>query len=188
MHLPIRLEAPRLTYVTITGVAQSAPVRITAPGHGLPEGWRAAVMNVAGMSELNAAGNPPQYDEMFPVTRVDADTIEFNEINAAGFRPYLSGGQLVFFAPLDLSGFTQARMKVKNKVGGAELASFSTNDGTLTIDNANGCVWLHLTEAQTLALTFKRGVFDIELVDGAGEVTPVCSAESVFEMLPEVTT
>lgn len=188
MHLPIRLEAPRLSYVTITGVAQSAPVRITAPSHGLPEGWRAAVMNVTGMSEINAAGNPPQYDEMRPITLVDADTIEFNQINAAGFRPYSSGGQLVFFTPLDLSGFTQARMKVKNKVGGAELASFSTNDGTLTIDNANGCVWLHLTEAQTLALTFKRGVFDIELVDGAGEVTPVCSAESVFEMLPEVTT
>lgn len=188
VDLPIRVESSTWTYKTITGVAQSAPVRITAAEHGLIDGWRAAVMNVKGPTDLNAENNPPKDKELRTVTRVDADTVEFNSVNGAGFKAYVSGGQLAYRAPLGLSAYTSADMVVKTKVGGTELARFSTTDETLELDPTNQALWLRLTDEVTAAFTFDAGVFDIELTDAEGGVTPICSAESTFTVLPEVTT
>lgn len=186
--LPIRVESDTLAYKTITAVAQTAPVRITATAHGLTTGWRAAVMNVKGMVEINAEGNPPKDKDLSRVTVVTADAVEFNQINAAGFRAYQSGGQLVYYAPFDLTPFTAARMTVKDRVGGAVLLALTSAGGTLEIDAVNQAVWIKLDAAATAALTFDKGVFDIELVDNDGKVTALCSAESRFTVMPEVTT
>ena len=56
----LRIETLPYVYVPITAVTQSAPVRITAPGHGLLDGQRAAIVSVRGMSELNARSMPPR--------------------------------------------------------------------------------------------------------------------------------
>lgn len=41
--IPIRVESDAWSYATISAVAQSAPLRITASGVP-PDGWRAAIM------------------------------------------------------------------------------------------------------------------------------------------------
>lgn len=186
--IPIRVESDVLSYATITAIAQSAPVRITAASHGIPDGWRAAVMNAKGMTEINAENNPPKDSELRKVTVVDANTVEFNKVNSAGFRAYVSGGQLAFYTPRDLSAYSAARMDVKTKVGGEALASYHTDDGTLELDPVNEALWLRLTAAQTGAFVARSYVFDIELVRPSGAVEAICSADSVFVVLPEVTT
>ena len=40
-------------YAAITDVLKEAPCRITAPGHGIPDGWVVRVEGVAGIRGLN---------------------------------------------------------------------------------------------------------------------------------------
>lgn len=186
--LPIRVESDTVVYKAISAIAQSAPVRVTSAAHGLPDGWRAAVANVKGMTELNATGNPPKDSELRRVTVVDPNTVEFNALNAAGFKPYVSGGQLVYYKPFVLTGYTSAKLQVKDKVGGSVLLTLSTLTGELEIDTARNAVWIKLSATASASLTFRKGVFDIELRDEAGVVAPLCSADSVLIVQPEVTT
>lgn len=185
--IPIRVESDTWVYKPISTIAQSAPVRITATAHGLKDGWRAAVMNAAGMTELNAANNPPKDKELRRVTVVDVDTVEFNTINAAGFKAYKSGGQLAYYAPLDLSAFTSARMKVKDRVGGTVLLDLTSPDD-LELDAATQSLWLRMTAVDSAGITFKSGVFDIELVVASGAVTPICLPTSTLTAIDEITT
>jgi len=194
--VPIRVESSKWGYASISAMSQSAPLRVTAAGHGIPDGWRAAVMNATGgMTSLNATSNPPRDSDLRPVVRVDADTVEFNAVNAAGLKAYAGGGQLAFRVPVDLSAYTHARMEVKTEVGGDRLALFATaggvseaTDGALEIDVANDALRLQLTPAQAALLVFDSGVFDIELIRANGDVRPLCTADSEFVVLPETTT
>jgi hypothetical protein len=121
------------------------------------------------------------------VVTVDNNLVEFPDISSASFKEYVSGGYLAYYAPLDLSRYTSARMNVKRKVGGAVELVLDTVSGTLEIDALTSTVWIRLSEADTLAVPPKDYVFDIELVRVDG-VDPLCSASSVIRFLPEVTT
>ena len=65
--LVLRWETEPIVYKAITAIAQTAPVRITAAGHGLVDGWRAAVVSVKGMAEINAENTPPRGDDYKPL-------------------------------------------------------------------------------------------------------------------------
>ncbi|THF55910.1 hypothetical protein [Pseudothauera rhizosphaerae] len=186
--LPIRIESDTLAYATINDVLQSAPVQIVASGHGIPDGWRAAVMNVKGPVELNAANNPPRDSDFRRTTRLDTSTVAFNAVNGAGFKPYVSGGQLAYYLPVNLALYDSARMDVRNRVGGDLLASFSTDEGTLGLDAANDCLWLRLTAEQSAELSWTKGVFDAELVEPDGTVLRICSSDSTITVTTENTT
>lgn len=189
--IPLRIESQTLTYKPITGISLTAPIEIEATGHGLKDGWKAAVMNAGGTKQINAANNPPSDAEFRAVTVVDADTIQFNAVNAAAYTAYTSGGHLVYYAPVDLSAFASARMTVKNRVGGTEIASFTTANGGLEIDAATNTLWIRMAADDSAAIAAKKGVFDIELIDGSGNVNPdgdVCAADSAITFLSEVTT
>lgn len=186
--LPIRIETATWRSVPVTGIARAIPVRITAPEHGLAERWRAAVLCAGGMTEINAQDYPPSDAELRHVTVVDADTVEFNDVSSACFRAYTSGGHLVFPEPLDLSLFSEARMEVRNRVGGELLTRFGTADGTLEIDVPNKTLWLRISALDSAKIAFDRGVFDIELVTPGDEVKAVCASNSTLTVQPEVTT
>ena len=114
--LVIRWGTEPIVYKAITAIQQSAPVRITAVGHGLVDGWSVAVTNAKGMAEINAEANNVRNSDFHPATVIDADTIEINDINASGFKPYASGGIIQFNTPVDLAGY-KARDTIKKKVG-----------------------------------------------------------------------
>ena len=102
-------------YAAITAILGTAPAKITATGHGIPNGWRAAVTAVAGMTAINAAGNPPKDNDYHDVTVIDTNTVTLNDVNAAlsMFKPYISGGYLQYNTPQPLTGFT-ALMEIKS--------------------------------------------------------------------------
>lgn len=185
--IPIRVESDVLVYVDITGIAASAPISITAPAHGLADGWRAAVMN-SGVPELDTKWDDPLDDSLRRITWIDADTIEFNDVNGISFTPYTAGGQLVYRDPLDLSQFVEARMNVKASVSGPVLATYKHTTGELLIDLVTKALRLTLDTTDTAALTAGKRVFDIELVRADGSVLPICSAKSALTVLPEITT
>ena len=164
--LALRWETIPIIYKPITGITATAPVRLTVVGHGCPDGWRAAVTGVKGMSEINGEANKLKDSDYHIVTVIDADTIEFNEVNAAGFKAYVSGGHLQFNTPVDLTGAT-ARMTVKDKVGGRVLHSLTTENGGIAIDPAAYSITLNISATDTETFAWKGAVYARKVVQGA---------------------
>jgi len=155
-----------LVYKSITAIPQLAPVRLTSTSHGVPDGWPVTIANVGGMKELNDVGEQP-------ATLIDANTIELNAVNAAGFDAYTSGGQIVYFQPFDLASFT-ARMKVRASISSSTvLLDMTDGNGGIVIDNTKKRIQPFLTAVQTAALTWTTGVYDLEMVSGSSIVTKI---------------
>ena len=186
--IALRLETSIIKFSEISAMTQSAPLRVTAAGHEIPDMWYAAVIDARGMVEMNAAdSNKIRESEFHQVSVIDANTVDFTGLSAAGFKTYTGGGNLAYYAPMDLTGYTSARMDIKRRVGGDVELALNTADGTLEIDSSTHSVWIRLDDTHLTALPALEYVFDIELVS-ATAVDAICSADSVFEVLPEVTT
>ena len=185
--LALRWETAPVIYKAITGIAQTAPVRITVPAHGIPDGWRVAITNVKGMTAINADANKINDRDYHQATVIDANTVEINDINAAGFKPYASGGYIQFGTPVDLTGF-KARMAIKNRVGGTVLYTLTTENGGIVIDAAAKLVTLNISAVDTAAMTFTTGVYDLEMVSGATPAVVTALISGRVTVTREVTT
>lgn len=146
--LVIRWGTEPIVYKAITAIQQSAPVRMTVVGHGLVDGWPVAVTNVKGMTEINAEANNVRDSDFHPVTVIDADTIEINDINASGFKAYVSGGVIQFNTPVDLAGY-KARDTIKKKVGKNMLICTVAGTSGTTLPTGPGKDGTTLTWATT---------------------------------------
>lgn len=182
----IRWETTPLVWKPITAIGQVAPALITAVAHGVPDGWKVAVTNAGGMLNINAPHTPPWDDEFQPATLVGVNQVSLNAVSAAGFDPYTSGGYLVYYTPVDLTGYS-ARMKIKDQIGGTVLASFVVQAGTgFVLDPTTQTIVLTIIATDTAAYTWTTGVYDLELVSGAGVVTAILSG--AITVVDEVTT
>ena len=86
---------------------------------------------------------------------------------------------------VDVTGFT-ARMKVKeNKDDAGNIISLTDVSG-ITLGGVAGTVQVKMTAAQTDAMSFEWGVYDLEIVSGAGVVTRL--VEGAVRFVREVTT
>ncbi|MCQ4274501.1 hypothetical protein [Stutzerimonas degradans] len=149
----LRLMQPRYEYRPITGISGS-PLRLTVD-HGLPGSWLAWVEGVNGMQGVNRSTRESPHR----VTVVDAATLEINALSAFCLSP--SGGQLIYKPPVDLTGAT-ARMQIRAQLGGAVLLELTTENGALAITGL-GTITRTLSAAQTAALTWTDGVYDLEV-------------------------
>lgn len=172
-----RWETGPTIYKAITAVPQLVPVRLTVTSHGFTDGWRLAITGVNGMKELNAEGDPPKVSDYRRATVIDANTLEFNDINAEDFKPYTGGGYVQGYTPVDLAGYT-AEWIVKDKIGGTELADWTAN---VTIDNAAKTITLELSATTTAALTFAKGVHELKMVSPGGFITSLLMGNVVVK-------
>ena len=180
----VRWESLPIVYKPITAITQAAPVRITAASHGLPNGWRVAIVSAKGMTQVNAENTPPKDKDYKLATVVDPNTVELNAVNSAGFKAYTSGGFLQYNTPVSLAGFT-ARLSIKDKIGGTQLLSLTTENSGITIDDSAKTITLSISATASAALTWKKGVYDLEMISPAGVVTALISG--VVTVVPEVT-
>lgn len=175
----------------ITGIslASGAP-RLTAVGHGAPNGWGCQAVMVKGMKQINASGNPLCDDVMHPALVIDADTVEFNDItpvDAAGkeWPAYESGGFLIYYAPLDLANKV-VDVVIKDKVGGTVLLSSRAGDAplnkiTATVDNAAKTILISIAAADTAAIAWNKAVWEAEIRDTVtGDVFPLIPVSPVL--------
>lgn len=180
----LRWGAPPYIYKAITAITQTLPCRITSTAHGVIDDWRVAVVSVKGMLQINADVDRhgiPYTRAYHKATVIDANTVELNDINSADFKPYTSGGYLQFLTPVDLTGFT-ARMKIRDRIGGTILASTEVGDTpldiiTVTLDDVLATITLNIAASDTAALTWTKGVYDLELVSAGGVVTTLLSGK-----------
>lgn len=180
----VRWEAPPLIYRPISAITQSAPVEITAATHGVPNGWRVAVTAAGGMDEINASSIPPKASDFHKATVIDANTIQLNEVVSSEYDPYTSGGSLVYWTPVTLTGVT-ARMTIKNRPGGSVLHTM-VSPTDIAIDNTNKTISLSISATNTA--TFAKGsyVYDLEAQESNGVVTLLLAGSITVVM--EVTT
>ena len=72
---------------------------------------------------------------------------------------------------INITGYT-ARMQVRQSVNSSTvLLSATTENGKLVIDGSLGKVTISLSAADTAAITWHTGVYDLELVSSGGVVT-----------------
>ena len=88
--------------------------------------------------------------------------------------------------PADLTGF-EAGCQVRARMGGAVLATLTSEDGQISIDGPEGEVLVHLPASQSQDWTPRTvsAVFDVELYSPGGGVQRLCSG--VLDIKPNVT-
>ena len=88
--------------------------------------------------------------------------------------------------PVNLTGYT-ARMQIRAKLEDAAfLLELTTGNARIVLTvPASGKFELRLTAAETAALTWTRGVYDLDLVSSGGAVTRLVSG--IVRVSPEVT-
>ena len=179
----VRWESTPLIYKPVTAIAQSGPVAITALVHGVPDGWRAAVVSAGGMRQINAKRWPLTDDDFHQATVQDSNTVTFNDTNAGSYTAYTSGGSLVYYTPVSLAGFT-ARMQIRSTQSDPTiLASLVSGVAApltgITIDDSAKTITLLISATDTAAFTFLAGVYDLELVSPLGVVTQLLAGSIV---------
>ncbi len=79
--------------------------------------------------------------------------------------------------PVDLTGYT-ARMQVRPTVQSSTvLLELTTANGRITLGGANGTVTLVISPQTSAGITWRRGVYDIELMSADGTVTRFLEGE-----------
>jgi hypothetical protein len=174
-------ETQPMVYRPISSVTLTGPVRLTAAGHGMLSGQRAAVVGVKGTTELNAQHVPFENDEYRVATVIDANTIEFNEEPGPPLTAYKSAGYIAYWTLKDLTAFT-ARMTIRDKIGGTALLALVSPTGLVLTTS----IQILITAVQTAALAIGRWVYDLELVSASGVVTKLLNG--TFNVAAEVTT
>lgn len=88
--------------------------------------------------------------------------------------------------PVNLTGFT-ARMQIRKRVSSeTPFIELTTENGGITLGGALGTIDLHMTPAQTAALSWRgEAVYDLELVPANGAVTRLMEGKVILS--PEVT-
>lgn len=103
----------------------------------------------------------------------------------ATFRRVISLRDYNTNAIKNLTGFT-ARMQIRAFVADtATLVSLTTENGGITIDAAEGQITLIITAAVTASMTWRKAVYDLEIIDGSGTVTRLLQGSIIVS--PEVT-
>lgn len=82
--------------------------------------------------------------------------------------------------PFNLTGYT-ARMQVRDQQNSVELLELTTEDGRIALGGAAGTISLTLTAAETAALTWVWGVYDLELVSSGGITTRLIQGRAVVD-------
>ena len=87
--------------------------------------------------------------------------------------------------PVDLTGFV-GRMQIRALVtSAAVLAELRIDNGGMVLGDKLGTVSLFMSDVNTSALTWAKGVYDIELVSPSGEVFRLVGG--AVTVSPEVT-
>jgi hypothetical protein len=177
----VRWETAPFVYKPITAISRAAPVQITATGHGMPDGWRGAVVSAGGMRKINAKNWPLRDTDFHTITSVDPNNVQFNDVVSLDYTAYTSGGSLVYYTPVDLDLFV-ARMQIRDTVEDTTiLMSLVTGTERITIDNTAKTITLLISAADTAGITWLQGVYDLELESPSGVVTQLLKGNITVE-------
>jgi hypothetical protein len=167
----LKFSQPQFSVKAITAITKSGQAVLTATAHGLTVDWPVWIVGVLGMDQINHRAdelrNPSKaYLGYF----VDANTIRLN-VDSSRFAVYISGGELLYHPPVDLTGFT-ARMDIRGTLSSATaIHTLTTENGGIALGGVAGTIDLLIPAATTEGFDFGSAVYDLELISAAGVVT-----------------
>lgn len=163
----VRWGSGSVIFKPVTAVSLTAPVQLTAVGHGLTAGWPFSLAGIQGPA-LN--GGPYQ------ATVIDPNTLAIATLDASAMKAYKTGGMLSYNAPVDLTGLT-ARLDFRQRLTDATPLLELTVGAGITLDPVAQTLTFLLTPTQTsqLAAAAKSGVLALFVTDAGGTVTPLLS-------------
>lgn len=174
----LRWESDTKVYKTITAISKSAPLTVTAVGHGMPEGWRFKLTNILGTVELNSDTN------YHIATTVATDLLTVNAVNSLAYTTYISGGVVEYNEPVDLAGMT-GRMQIRSSVEStAVIYEATTANGGVVLNNTTKIITLTIPATTTALFAFSSAMYSLELINGT-EVIPLLSGN--LTLVKEVT-
>jgi hypothetical protein len=175
----LRWESALKVYSPITNISKSAPMVVTAAGHGIPQGWRVKISGALGMKEANTG------DNYLTTSEVTTNSVTFNQINALNYTTYTGGGVLEYNQPVDLTGLT-ARMQIRAKLDDtAVIKELTTTNGGIILDNTAKTIQMYISATDTATFSFQSAVYSLELVSASGEVTQLVNG--TLTLVREVT-
>jgi len=154
----------------IEDITVGAPTIIKITGHGLPSASRTPIIvqNVRGLPMLNTGLK--ECDRLM-ATYIDPDTFSV-ETDTRAHTWRAGTGSIVWYQPKDLTGYT-GRMQIREFIDdAAPLVSLTSGSG-ITINTADARVTAIVSTAESEALDFIEGVYDLELVDLTSEAVRV---------------
>jgi hypothetical protein len=169
LYLPLRWFTSVAVHKAITSAAPGWPTEITAAAHGMPAGrmpvWLTNLrgsMSQLNARKLNAAG-------MLFGERLDADTV-LVDANSYDYDAS-TAGQLTYFPPMDLTGYT-ARWIFKASVAAATelFDAMTTTNGDIVLGDELGTIVGTKDAVATAAMDFTSGVHQLELESSDGFV------------------
>lgn len=174
----IRWGTGQLSAAPITAIAKTTPVRITATGHGVPNGWPVAIVGVQGMTQINAAHYPPSGNDWHYAAVPDANTIELNDVSSANYSTYDEDGHVVFDTPKDLTGVTFDLSIYDNpEHTGTPLETLTLGAG-ITVESTLKTITPLL---QTAGKTWDIGYFRLLATEASGVVTELLRGDITIE-------
>lgn len=169
-HPVIRWMSDKVSSAAVTGITQAAPAVVTAPTHGVPDGWPVALVSVQGMTQINSPRYPPRVSDMTPASYLTGNSVALNHVNSADFSPYTSGGFLVYSTPININGAT-ARFTVWDNPNetGTPLLQLTETSG-ITLNTVNFTI---TPQFETAGLNWTLGYYDLRVTDNNGITTLV---------------
>lgn len=161
-------SSPEFTVKTITAVTKSARARVTCPTHALPGARKAFVSGVVGMTQINIR-DLTRLDKAYTASVVDANTLLL-DVDSSQFSTYVSGGELVYPTPINLTGYT-AQMQIRSAVDSATaLVTLTTSNGGIVLGGTAGTIELLITSTATAAFDWEDAVYSLQLTSSGGVV------------------
>ena len=169
--LVIRWETLPLVFKAISAITKAAGPVVTAAAHGIPDGWPVAVVSALGMRQINAKNFPPYDDEFHQATLLSSSTISLNEVNSSEYSTYTSGGYLVYYTPVALSGML-ARCQIRLTEDADDYLVSLTQASGITINDTTKTITITISATATAALDVVTDAqIEVEAEDGTGVVT-----------------
>ena len=178
-ELVLRWEDLPLVYVPITGITRVGGAVVTAVGHNLPDGWRVAIVSAGGMREINAKNWPLQENDFHTATVLTANTIALNDVNSTDFRAWTSGGYVVYYTPVSLSGATAA-FQIREDIDDEAAVVSLTQASGITLNDTLKTITITLAATATDDYDFETGEAELEITK-SGVVTQLLRRSVIVE-------
>lgn len=187
MDYVFRWATAKKLYADVSAVLDYAPLIITATAHGIDaDAWPVLLTDFVGMEDLNSDC------DFQKATINDANTLQFNDINAKQLGTYASGGTVTYFEPVILTGYG-ARMQIRPTLASETVYDeFTYVDARLpstgiVVDNSTKRIELFIGADITEDYTWVSGVYELEmfLIADPTKVYPI--AQGPVKVIQEVT-
>jgi hypothetical protein len=155
----------------IENLVPGCPTTITVTGHGLPSSSETPIM-VDGVKGARNANTGLCKADAVPATYVDADTFTIEAHTRS--QLYRAGtGCIVWYLPKNVAGWTAEMHIRQSRSDDTALVELTSVGGDIVISPSDARVTFTIATAVTTLLDFTQAVYDLELIDGDGEVTRI---------------